>query len=193
MVKDGHDVAIYGLGAMLPEAQRLAAMLENEGFSAAVINPRFAKPIDRACVAEYARSCGLLVTLEDHVLAGGFGSAVLETLNTMELPAPVVRVGWPDEFIEHGKVESLRAKYGLTAEAALEKGAALSGGNGEQADGAAVTPGEAFQRSDGCCWRADAVWYTFDTATINFIDAAIGLKINFQEPLKCIVRRLQHP
>jgi 1-deoxy-D-xylulose-5-phosphate synthase len=121
VVQDGHDVAIFGLGAMLPEAMRLAKMLEREGFSAAVINPRFAKPIDRRCVEEYGRHCGLLVTLEDHVLAGGFGSAVLETLNELELPVPVVRVGWPDSFIEHGKVEALRAKYGLTAEAALEK------------------------------------------------------------------------
>jgi 1-deoxy-D-xylulose-5-phosphate synthase len=55
------------------------------------------------------------------VLAGGFGSAVMETLNELELQVPVVRVGWPDAFIEHGKVESLRKKYGLTAEAALEK------------------------------------------------------------------------
>ena len=121
VVQDGHEVAIFGLGAMLPEAKRLAAMLEREGFSAAVINPRFAKPIDRACVAEYGRHCGLVVTLEDHVLAGGFGSAVLETLSELELAVPVVRVGWPDQFIEQGKVESLREKYGLTAEAALER------------------------------------------------------------------------
>jgi len=121
VIEDGHDVAIFGLGAMLPEAMRLSVMLRREGFSAAVINPRFTKPIDRACVVEYARSCGLLVTLEDHVLAGGFGSAVLETLSEMELYTPVVRVGWPDQFIEHGKQEALRAKYGITAEAALDK------------------------------------------------------------------------
>jgi len=121
VIQDGHDVAIFGLGAMLPEAVRLAAMLERQGFSAAVINPRFAKPIDRNCVAEYGQQCGLLITLEDHALAGGFGSAVLETLSELELPVPVVRVGWPDQFIEHGKVESLREKYGLTAEAALER------------------------------------------------------------------------
>ncbi len=121
VMKDGQDIAIFGLGAMLPEATRLAKMLEREGFSAAVINPRFAKPIDHACVAEYGRHCGLLITLEDHVLAGGFGSAVLETLSELELPVPVVRVGWPDSFIEHGKVEALREKYGLTAEAALKK------------------------------------------------------------------------
>jgi len=121
VMEDGHDVAIFGLGAMLPEAMRLAMMLRREGFSVAVINPRFTKPIDRACVAEYARRCGLLVTLEDHVLAGGFGSAVLETLSELEQDTPVVRIGWPDQFIEHGKLEALRAKYGLTAEAALEK------------------------------------------------------------------------
>ena len=121
VIQDGHDVAIFGLGAMLPIAVRLAAMLERQGFSAAVINPRFAKPIDRNCVAEYGQQCGLLITLEDHALAGGFGSAVLETLSELELPVPVVRVGWPDQFIEHGKVESLREKYGLTAEAALER------------------------------------------------------------------------
>ncbi|GAC1417460.1 MAG: 1-deoxy-D-xylulose-5-phosphate synthase [Acidobacteriaceae bacterium] len=115
------DVAIFGLGAMLPEAVRLAEMLQGEGVSAAVVNPRFAKPIDRRCVEDLGRRCGLVVTLEDHVLAGGFGSAVLETLNELEVAVPVVRVGWPDEFIEHGKVEALRAKYGLTAEAALER------------------------------------------------------------------------
>ena len=95
--------------------------MRREGFSAAVINPRFAKPVDRDCVAEFGGRCGLVVTLEDHVLAGGFGSAVMEVLNDLELQVPVVRVGWPDAFIEHGKVESLREKYGLTAEAALEK------------------------------------------------------------------------
>jgi 1-deoxy-D-xylulose-5-phosphate synthase len=121
VIRDGADVAIFGLGAMLPEAMRLAEMLRAEGFSAAVINPRFAKPVDRECVAEFGGRCGLMVTLEDHVLAGGFGSAVMETLNELEVQVPVVRVGWPDAFIEHGKVESLRGKYGLTAEAALEK------------------------------------------------------------------------
>jgi 1-deoxy-D-xylulose-5-phosphate synthase len=63
----------------------------------------------------------MLITLEDHVLAGGFGSAVMETMSDLEISTPVIRIGWPDAFIEHGKVETLRAKYGLTAEAALEK------------------------------------------------------------------------
>jgi 1-deoxy-D-xylulose-5-phosphate synthase len=123
VIKDSgrSDVAIFGLGAMLPEAVRLAEMLEREGFSAAVINPRFVKPIDRECVAKFGSQSGLVITLEDHVLAGGFGSAVMETLSDLDVQVPVVRVGWPDEFIEHGKVEALKEKYGLTAEAALLK------------------------------------------------------------------------
>jgi 1-deoxy-D-xylulose-5-phosphate synthase len=119
VVQDGRDVAIFGLGNMVAEAERLAALLKAEGQSVAVINARFAKPVDAECIARYGKRCGLIVTMEDHVLAGGFGSAVLETLNAQEIDVPVVRVGWPDAFIEHGKVESLREKYGLTAAAAL--------------------------------------------------------------------------
>ncbi len=123
VLRDGSDVAIFALGAMMGEGERLAAMLEAQGLRTALIDPRFVKPLDVACVAEYGRRCSLLITLEDHVLAGGYGSAVLECLNDLEIAVPLVRVGWPDQFIEHGKAEDLRRKYGLTAEAALEKAA----------------------------------------------------------------------
>ncbi len=86
-----------------------------------MINPRFVKPLDREVLAEYARRAGVIVTLEDHVLMGGFGSAVLEALSDMQIEASVVRIGWPDRFIEHGKVDQLRAKYGISVEAAMEK------------------------------------------------------------------------
>ncbi|MES2394339.1 MAG: 1-deoxy-D-xylulose-5-phosphate synthase [Acidobacteriota bacterium] len=121
VLKDGDDVAIFALGNMVAEGEKLARMLEAEGQSVAVINARFAKPVDAACIAKYAKGCGLLVTMEDHVLAGGFGSAVLEALNAEAIDVPVVRVGWPDEFIEHGKPEALREMHGLTAEAAMER------------------------------------------------------------------------
>ncbi len=121
VIRDGSDVAIFSLGNMLPEAEKLARKLEAEGHTVAVVNARFAKPVDVACIIDYGRRCELLVTMEDHVLAGGFGSAVLEALNEAELTAPVIRIGWPDQFIEHGKVENLRIRYGLTAEAAFER------------------------------------------------------------------------
>jgi 1-deoxy-D-xylulose-5-phosphate synthase len=116
----GNDrVAIFSLGAMLPLAREIAGTLASEGIAAAVINARFAKPLDSQMIEQFAGSAEILLTLEDHVLAGGFGSAVLEELNRLGLSTPVVRIGWPDQFIEHGKPEELRKKYGLTAEAAL--------------------------------------------------------------------------
>lgn len=121
ILRDGHDVAVFALGAMMAEGERLVDLLEAQGLSAALIDPRFAKPIDRGCIESYGSRCGLIITLEDHVLAGGFGSAVLEALNDAQMTVPVVRIGWPDSFIEHGKVEALRAKYGLTAEGAIAK------------------------------------------------------------------------
>ncbi len=114
-------VAIFALGAMVPMAQEVAVKLEAEGISAAVINARFTKPIDTEMLEFYARSVDVILTLEDHVLRGGFGSAVLEELSNAGLSTPVVRIGWPDQFIEHGKPEALRAKYGITVEAAMEK------------------------------------------------------------------------
>jgi 1-deoxy-D-xylulose-5-phosphate synthase len=121
VLKDGSDVAIFALGNMVAEAEKLVKLLEREGQSVALINARFAKPLDAACVAKYGKRCGLLITMEDHVLTGGFGSAVLESLNAQEIDVPVVRVGWPDEFIEHGKPDELRQKYGLTPQAAFER------------------------------------------------------------------------
>jgi 1-deoxy-D-xylulose-5-phosphate synthase len=114
-------VAIFSLGAMLPVARELVELLRADGIPAALINARFAKPLDAEMLGRHARSAEVLVTFEDHVLAGGFGSAVLEELNQQGLATPVVRIGWPDQFIEHGKVDALRAKYGLTAAAAMEK------------------------------------------------------------------------
>jgi 1-deoxy-D-xylulose-5-phosphate synthase len=103
---------------MITMARELAVQLESQGFSSAVINPRFIKPIDREMLAQYSRRVAAFVTFEDHVKMGGFGSAVIDALQEIGSAVPVVRIGWPDQFIEHGKVEALRAKYGLSAEAA---------------------------------------------------------------------------
>jgi 1-deoxy-D-xylulose-5-phosphate synthase len=113
---DGSDVAILGLGTMAPMAADLANRLERDGYSAALINARFVKPLDRDMLETYARRVAAFVTFEDHVKMGGFGSAVLEALEEMGCVVPVVRIGWPDHFIEHGKIDALRAKYGLTVE-----------------------------------------------------------------------------
>jgi 1-deoxy-D-xylulose-5-phosphate synthase len=114
-------VAIFALGALVPMAEEIALKLEVQGIGAAVVNARFVKPIDKEMLEFFARSVDVVLTLEDHVLHGGFGSAVLEALSDLGIATPVVRVGWPDQFIEHGKVDALRAKYGITVDAAMEK------------------------------------------------------------------------
>jgi 1-deoxy-D-xylulose-5-phosphate synthase len=114
-------VALFGLGGMCELAEKAAAALEAQGISAAVINPRWIKPLDGATLEFFARSVEVICTLEDHVLHNGFGCAVLEHLNDAGIKTPVVRIGWPDQFIEHGAVDILRKKHGLTAEAAVEK------------------------------------------------------------------------
>jgi 1-deoxy-D-xylulose-5-phosphate synthase len=86
------------------------------------VNPRFTKPIDAGTHEFFGRGADLIVTLEDHVLMGGYGSSVLELFSEKHLTTPVVRIGWPDQFIEHASTqEELRAKYGLTAENVVAK------------------------------------------------------------------------
>jgi 1-deoxy-D-xylulose-5-phosphate synthase len=121
VLKDGSDVAILGLGPLVTMARELAVRLEGEGYSPAVVNPRFVKPLDREMLAQYAKRVVAFVTFEDHVRMGGFGSAVVEALDEMGCALPVVRIGWPDQFIEHGKVDDLRKKHGLSVDAALEQ------------------------------------------------------------------------
>jgi 1-deoxy-D-xylulose-5-phosphate synthase len=121
VIRHGTQVALFGLGGMCQMAEEAAQLLEARGISAAVINPRWIKPLDHGTLEFFARSVDVICTLEDHVLHNGFGCAIIEALNDAGIKIPVVRIGWPDQFIEHGAVDILRKKHGLTAEAAVEK------------------------------------------------------------------------
>jgi 1-deoxy-D-xylulose-5-phosphate synthase len=114
-------VVLLGLGNLLPMACQAAEKLEAMGHPCVVINPRSVKPLDGDLIEFFARSVDVVVTLEDHVLSGGFGSAVIEELQNRSILVPVVRIGWPDQFVDHGKPDALRAKHGITVEAVLEK------------------------------------------------------------------------
>lgn len=112
----GRKVALFGLGNLHSMATKTAELLAEEGFDCAVINPRFTKPIDAGLTEFYGRSADVLVTFEDHVIAGGYGSSVLELFSDKRIATPVIRIGWPDQFIEHASsVGELREKYGLTS------------------------------------------------------------------------------
>ncbi len=121
VVQHGRDVAIFGLGNMFEVAQEAAKKLEERGVSVALINPRWIKPIDTGTLEFFARSVEVVCTLEDHVLHNGFGCGVIEHLHSQGIHTPVVRIGWPDEFIEHGTIPILRKKHGITADALVEK------------------------------------------------------------------------
>ncbi|MBL9215167.1 MAG: 1-deoxy-D-xylulose-5-phosphate synthase [Opitutaceae bacterium] len=116
LLREGSNIMIWALGPMVQEALRLAERLSREeNLSVGVVNARFIKPLDRTLLLSQAAVVPLIVTMEDHVLAGGFGSAVLEALQEADCATPVERIGWPDKFVEHGtSVEVLRAAYGLS-------------------------------------------------------------------------------
>ncbi len=113
-------VALFGLGNLHSMAVKTADKLIAEGFDCAVINPRFTKPIDAGLTEFYGSAAEVVVTFEDHVLPGGYGSSVLELFSQKRITTPLVRIGWPDQFIEHAStVDYLRQKYGLTVENAV--------------------------------------------------------------------------
>jgi 1-deoxy-D-xylulose-5-phosphate synthase len=121
VVQHGRDVAIFGLGNMFEVGVEAARLLEAQGVSVALINPRWIKPLDTGTIEFFARGAQVICTLEDHVLHNGFGCAVMEHLHTEMINTPVVRIGWPDQFVEHGTIPILRKKHGLTAAALVEK------------------------------------------------------------------------
>ncbi len=114
VVREGDDVAIFGCGIMLPEALRAAESLASKGVSASVIDIHTVKPIDQETVVKYAKKCGCAVSVEEHNIQGGMGSAVAEVL-TDQYPIPLKRVGVNDTFGESGEAQELLNKYGLTA------------------------------------------------------------------------------
>ena len=114
LIHQGTDITLLALGNMNGYAATVRTMLEAQGISCAHLNARFICPLDADTILQQAAATRLIVTLEDHVIAGGFGSAVMELLNERRSSTPVLRIGWPNQFIEHGREDQLREKYGLT-------------------------------------------------------------------------------
>ena len=120
LIHDGSEVTLLALGNMNGYAAKVRDILAVKGISCAHVNARFICPLDKESILHYAGKTKLIVTLEDHVIAGGFGSAVMEMLNEQQCSTPVLRIGWPNQYIEHGSESQLRTKYGLTPEAMAE-------------------------------------------------------------------------
>jgi len=119
VVRDGMDAYIIACGSMTWIAIEAALRLDGE-FSLGVINARFIKPLDTETILRVAEKTGRIITLEEHVLAGGFGSAVCELLNKYRIKAGITSLGLPDSFVEHGKTSLLLKKYGLDVDGVVE-------------------------------------------------------------------------
>ncbi len=121
LLREGQDLLILAVGASVYPALSAAEDLQKQGFSATVVNARFIKPLDENLILTLAASHGRVLTVEENVAAGGFGSAVLELLADRGLfGLAVKRLGIPDTFVEHGSQDVLRQKYGLDADGILQ-------------------------------------------------------------------------
>ncbi len=126
VLAEGRDVALLGYGYGVSVALEAAAILADHGLQVTVADARFATPLDEELARRLAREHDLLVTIEENVLPGGFGAAVLEYLEDAFADGPaerarVLRVGLPDRYVTHGKPDLLRAEVGLTGESVAER------------------------------------------------------------------------
>lgn len=121
VLQEGTDVVFWALGPMVKEAQAIAKTLSDEdGLSVAVVNARFIKPLDTDLLLQQAKRARLVVSMEDGIRTGGFGSLIGETLLDNDVSTRLIRIGWPDEFVPHGDgVSDLRARFGLSPETML--------------------------------------------------------------------------
>lgn len=117
ILKGGNDIALIAIGNTVYPALNAAERLEDDGIKASVINARFIKPLDKELIFSIASRTKRMVTIEENLLAGGFGSAVLEYLNSVDIhDVKIKMLGIPDEFVEQGPQAILRKKYGIDAE-----------------------------------------------------------------------------
>jgi len=121
VLSEGKDVAILAIGSTVYPALSAAQELKKDGIGCTVVNSRFVKPIDEDLIPSLARKIGIILTVEENVLAGGFGSAVLEILNRKSIHAiKITCLGIDDCFVEHGPQEFLRKKYGIDSSGIIQ-------------------------------------------------------------------------
>jgi 1-deoxy-D-xylulose-5-phosphate synthase len=114
-LREGKDGVVFAVGALFKEALAAVEALAEDGLDLAIVDPVFIKPLDKTLLIAEAVRTGFVVTVEENVLQGGFGSAVLELFCEEGLTCPVTRIGLPDKFVEQGSQSELWARYGLDA------------------------------------------------------------------------------
>jgi 1-deoxy-D-xylulose-5-phosphate synthase len=121
VITEGGDLLILAIGSMVPEAEAAASKLAEDGVNATVVNARFVKPLDTELIIDLATRIPRIITIEENVLQGGFGSAVLEALTDAGIRVEKFRrLGISDHFVEHGPQKLLRSKYGLDVDGLIK-------------------------------------------------------------------------
>jgi 1-deoxy-D-xylulose-5-phosphate synthase len=115
VLREGKDGMIIAIGSMVYPSLEAAEILEKEGIEVGVMNARFIKPLDKLLLRKIVKGTKRIITCEENVLVGGFGSAILEFLEDKRVNIPVLRLGLPDKFVEHGARSILLEKYGLSS------------------------------------------------------------------------------
>ncbi|MBI4733410.1 MAG: 1-deoxy-D-xylulose-5-phosphate synthase, partial [Rubrobacteridae bacterium] len=115
ILREGSDVCILAVGRMVRTATDVAALLSERGITASVINMRFIKPLDVDMISWAHENHGLVATVEESTLVGGFGAGVVEASAELGMSSPIVRFGLPDKFVTHGSMKRLLADCGLDA------------------------------------------------------------------------------
>lgn len=114
LLREGNNATVIAIGTMVHPAMEAATLLAEQGLFVSVVNARFIKPLDEALIISLAEKCGVLITIEENVLQGGFGTAVLELLEQHDLKGiKVLRLGYPDSYISQGEQHELRSMLGL--------------------------------------------------------------------------------
>jgi 1-deoxy-D-xylulose-5-phosphate synthase len=122
ILKKGSDLGIISIGYPVSQAVEAANLLANEGIDCEVVNARFAKPLDSELILELSQRISKIITIEEGIIRGGFGSAVLELLNKSgSKQVKVECIGLPDQFVEHGKPEIFRSKYDLDSKGIVRR------------------------------------------------------------------------
>jgi 1-deoxy-D-xylulose-5-phosphate synthase len=126
LIREGRDIAILAIGSRVITAENAAALLAERGVDAAVVNARFVKPLDEDLILRLARKTGAVVTIEENVAHGGFGSAVLELLAREGVQIPVQVIAIPDRIFDHASQDSLRKQAGIEVQDLVEAALELS-------------------------------------------------------------------
>ena len=115
------DIALLAAGSMVKVAEEVRKQLKEKGYRVSLVNARFVKPLDEACIEELCQTHRLIVTMEENVLNGGFGEIVTRFINGLDYQGKILNIGVPNFYLEHGAVELLRKECGLDAESIVKK------------------------------------------------------------------------